>query len=97
MDPKAKKVLEQVSFLLDKAKTEENINYMLIATHKTYGAVFFNGKAEAISIMLAENAFEQKITSKILQNALHIYIHKLEEELAELKAKETKECQEKSN
>lgn len=80
MDPKAKKVLEQVSFLLDNAKKEENINYMLIATHKTDGAVFFNGKAEAISIMLAENAFEEKITSKILQNALHIYINKLEEE-----------------
>lgn len=80
MDPKAKKVLEQVSFLLDKAKKEENINYMLIATHKTDGAVFFNGKAEPISMMLAENAFEEKTTSKILQNALRIYIHKLEEE-----------------
>ncbi len=94
MDPKAKKTLEQVSFLLDKAKKEENINYMLIATHKNDGAVFFNGKAEAISMMLAENAFEENITSKILQNALHMYIHRLEEEL---KAKEAKECQEKSN
>lgn len=80
MDPKAKKVLEQVSFLLDKAKKEENINYMLIATHKTDGAVFFNGKTEPISMMLAANAFEEEITSKILQNALHIYINKLEEE-----------------
>ena len=53
MNPKAKKTLEQVSFLLDKAKKEENINYMLIATHKTDGAVFFNGKAETISMMLA--------------------------------------------
>ena len=95
MDPKAKKTLEQVSFLLDKAKKEENINYMLIATHKTDGAVFFNGKAEAISMMLAENAFEENITSKILQNALHMYIHRLEEERR--KAKEAKECQEKSN
>lgn len=80
MDSKAKKTLEQVCFLLDKAHEEENINYMLIATHKTDGAVFFNGKAEAISMMLAENAFEEITTSKILQNALHIYIHKLEEE-----------------
>ena len=80
MNPKAKKTLEQVSFLLDKAKKEENINYMLIATHKTDGAVYFHGKAEAISMMLAENAFEENITSKILQNALHRYIHKLEEE-----------------
>ncbi len=67
---------------------------MLIATHKTDGAVFFNGKAEAISMMLAENAFEQIITSKILQNALHMYIHRLEEESR--KAKEAKECQEKN-
>ena len=95
MDPKAKKTLEQVSFLLDKAKKEENINYMLIATHQNDGAVFFNGKAEAISMMLAENAFEETITSKILQNALHMYIHRLEEERR--KTKEAKECQEKSN
>lgn len=89
MDSKAKKTLEQISFLLDKAKEEENINYMLIAVHKNDGAMFFNGKAEAISIMLAENAFEEITTSKILQNALHIYIHKLEEERK--KAKEAKE------
>lgn len=95
MDPKAKKALEQVSFLLDKAKKEENINYMLIATHKTDGAVYFHGKAEAISMMLAENAFEENITSKILQNALHMYIHRLEEERR--KTKEAKECQEKNN
>ena len=30
MDPKVKKTLEQVSFLLDKAKKEENINYMIL-------------------------------------------------------------------
>lgn len=95
MDPKAKKALEQVSFLLDKAHEEKNINYMLIATHKNDGAVYFHGKAEAISMMLAENAFEENITSKILQNALHMYIHRLEEERR--KTKEAKECQEKSN
>lgn len=53
---------------------------MLIAVHKNDGAVFFNGKTEPISMMLAANAFEEITTSKILQNALHIYINKLEEE-----------------
>lgn len=95
MDSKAKKTLDQIGLLLDKAKEEENINYMLIAVHKNDGAVYFHGKAEAISMMLAENAFEEITTSKILQNALHMYIHRLEEERR--KTKEAKECQEKSN
>ena len=80
MNPKAKKTLEQINFLLEKANKDEGIKYMLVACHEDNGAIFFNGDPKHISAMLAENAFEETITSKILQNALHMYIHRLEEE-----------------
>lgn len=40
MDPKAKKTLEQINFLLEKANKDEGIKYMLVACHENDGATF---------------------------------------------------------
>ena len=85
MDPKAKKTLKQIEFLLDKANQEEGIKYMLVACHEDNGAVFFNGDPKHISAMLAENALYYKASAKTLRIAFELYIQKLEAEREEKK------------
>lgn len=80
MDPKAKKTLEQIGFLLDKANQKEGIKYMLIACHEEDGAVFFNGDPKHINAMLAENALYYEASAKTLRLAFGLYIQKLEAE-----------------
>lgn len=41
METNAKKLLDQIAHLLDKAAEEEGIKFMLIASHKNSSAVFF--------------------------------------------------------
>ena len=85
MDPKAKKNLEQIGFLLDKANKDEGIKYMLVACHEDDGAVFFNGDPKHISAMLAEDAFCHEASAKTLRIAFELYIQKLEAEREEKK------------
>jgi hypothetical protein len=85
MDPKAKKVLDQIGFLLDKANQEEGIKYMLVACHEDDGATFFHGDAKHIGAMLAEDALCNKTSAKTLRLAFEIYIQKLEAEREEKK------------
>ena len=85
MDPKAKKTLEQIEFLLDKANQEEGIKYMLVACHEDNGAVFFHGNPKHIGTMLAENALCNKTSAKTLRLAFELYIQKLEAEREEKK------------
>jgi hypothetical protein len=85
MDPKAKKTLEQIEVLLDKANQEEGIKYMLVACHEDNGAVFFNGDPKHISAMLAQNALYYKASANTLRLAFELYIQKLEAEREEKK------------
>lgn len=85
MDPKAKKTLEQINFLLDKANQDEGIKYMLVACHEDNGAVFFHGTTKHIGTMLAENALANKTSAKTLRLAFELYIQKLEAEREEKK------------
>ncbi len=85
MDPKAKKTLDQIGHLLDKANQEEGIKYMLVACHEDNGAVFFNGDPNHIGTMLAENALYYKASAKTLRLAFELYISKLEAEREEKK------------
>lgn len=85
MNPKAKKTLEQIEFLLDKANKDEGIKYMLVACHEDDGAVFFNGDPKHIGTMLAENALYNKTSAKTLRIAFELYIQKLEAEREEKK------------
>jgi hypothetical protein len=85
MDPKAKKTLDQISHLLEKANQDEGIKYMLVACHEDNGAVFFNGDPKHISAMLAENAFSHKASAQTLHIAFELYIQKLEAEREEKK------------
>ena len=85
MDPKIKKTLKQIEFLLDKANQEEGIKYMLVACHKEDGAVFFHGTPKHIGTMLAENALYNKTSAKTLRLAFELYIQKLEAEREEKK------------
>jgi hypothetical protein len=78
MDPKAKKVLDQIGLLLDKANQEEGIKYMLVACHEDNGAVFFHGNPKHIGTMLAENALCNKTSANTLRLAFELYIQKLE-------------------
>lgn len=80
MDPKAKKVLEQIEFLLEKANKDEGIKYMLVACHENDGVTFFHGTPKHIGTMLAENAFCHEASAKTLHIAFEIYIQKLEAE-----------------
>ena len=80
MNPKAKKTLEQINFLLEKANKDEGIKYMLVACHEDNGAIFFNGDPKHISAMLAENALYYKASAKTLRLAFELYIQKLEAE-----------------
>lgn len=83
MNPKAKKTLDQIGLLLDKANQEEGIKYMLVACHEEDGAVFFNGDPKHISAMLAQNALYYKASAKTLRLAFELYIQKLEAEREE--------------
>ena len=85
MDPKAKKTLELIEHLLDKAYQDEGIKYMLVACHEDNGAVFFNGDPKHIGAMLAENALYYKASAKTLRLAFELYIQKLEAEREEKK------------
>jgi hypothetical protein len=85
MDPKAKKTLEQIEFLLDKANQEEGIKYMLVACHENDGATFFHGDPKHIGAMLAEDAFSHKASANTLRLAFELYIQKLEAEREEKK------------
>jgi hypothetical protein len=85
MDPKAKKTLEQIEFLLDKANKDEGIKYMLVACHEDNGAVFFHGTPKHIGAMLAEDAFSNKASAQTLRIAFELYIQKLEAEREEKK------------
>lgn len=80
MDPKAKKTLEQINFLLEKANKDEGIKYMLVACHENDGATFFHGNPKHIGAMLAENALCQEATAKTLRLAFELYIQRLEAE-----------------
>ena len=80
MDPKAKKTLEQIEFLLDKANKDEGIKYMLVACHENDGATFFHGSPKHIGTMLAENALCHEASAKTLRIAFELYIQKLEAE-----------------
>ena len=83
MDPKAKKTLDLIEHLLDKAYQDEGIKYMLVASYKDYRAIFFHGTPKHIGTMLAENALANKTSAKTLRLAFELYIHKLEEEREE--------------
>ena len=85
MDSKAKKTLDQIGLLLDKANKDEGIKYMLVACHEDNGAVFFHGNPKHIGTMLAENALCNKTLAKTLRLAFEIYIQKLEAEREEKK------------
>ena len=85
MDPKAKKTLDQIGHLLDKANQEEGIKYMLVACHEDNGVVFFHGNPKYIGTMLAENALCNKTSAKTLRLAFELYIQKLEAEREEKK------------
>jgi hypothetical protein len=85
MDPKAKKTLDQISHLLDKANQDEGIKYMLVACHENDGATFFNGTPKHIGTMLAENASCHEASAKTLRIAFELYIQKLEAEREEKK------------
>ena len=85
MDPKAKKTLEQINFLLEKANKDEDIKYMLVACHENDGATFFHGTPKHIGTMLAENALCNKTSAKTLRLAFELYIQKLEAEREEKK------------
>lgn len=85
MDPKAKKALDQISHLLDKANQEEGIKYMLVACHEDNGVVFFHGTPNHIGTMLAENALCHEASAKTLRIAFELYIQKLEAEREEKK------------
>jgi hypothetical protein len=85
MDPKAKKTLDQISHLLEKANQDEGIKYMLVACHKDDGATFFHGDAKHIGAMLAEDALCNKTSAKTLRLAFELYIQKLEAEREEKK------------
>lgn len=85
MDPKAKKTLKQIEFLLDKANQDEGIKYMLVACHEDNGVVFFHGTPKHIGTMLAENALANKTSAKTLRLAFELYIQKLEAEREEKK------------
>lgn len=85
MDPKAKKTLEQINFLLEKANKDEGIKYMLVACHENDGATFFHGNPKHIGAMLAENALCNKTSAKTLRLAFELYIQKLEAEREEKK------------
>lgn len=80
MDPKAKKALDQIGLLLDKANQDEGLKYMLVACHEEDGALFFNADPKHISAMLAENALCQEATAKTLRLAFELYIQRLEAE-----------------
>ena len=85
MDSKAKKTLEQIKFLLDKANKDEGIKYMLVACHENDGVTFFNGTPKHIGTMLAENALYHEASAKTLRIAFELYIQKLEAEREEKK------------
>ena len=85
MDSKAKKTLDQIGLLLDKANKEEGIKYMLVACHEDNGVVFFHGNPKHIGTMLAENALANKTSAKTLRLAFELYIQKLEAEREEKK------------
>ena len=85
MDPKAKKALEQINFLLEKANKDEGIKYMLVACHEDDGATFFHGDPKHIGAMLAENSFCHEASAKTLRIAFELYIQKLEAEREEKK------------
>ena len=85
METNAKKLLDQIGLLLDKANQEEGIKYMLVACHEDNGAVFFHGNPKHIGTMLAENALANKTSAKTLRLAFEIYIQKLEAEREEKK------------
>jgi hypothetical protein len=85
MDPKAKKTLDLIEHLLDKAYQDEGIKYMLVASHKDYRAIFFHGDPKHIGTMLAENALCNKTSAKTLRLAFELYIQKLEAEREEKK------------
>jgi hypothetical protein len=85
MDPRAKKTLEQIEFLLDKANKDEGIKYMLVACHENDGATFFHGTPKHIGTMLAEDAFSNKASAQTLRIAFELYIQKLEAEREEKK------------
>ena len=85
MDPKAKKTLDLIEHLLDKAYQDEGIKYMLVASYKDYRAIFFHGTPNHIGTMLAENALYNKTSAKTLRLAFELYIQKLEAEREEKK------------
>lgn len=85
MDSKAKKTLDQIGLLLDKANKNEGIKYMLVACHEDNGAVFFHGNPKHIGTILAENALANKTSAKTLRLAFELYIQKLEAEREEKK------------
>ena len=97
METNAKKLLDKIAHLLDKAAEEEGIKFMLIASHKNSSAVFFEGSPYSLGMKLAQQALQRKETALTVKVAHVTYIELMEKELAELKAKEAKECQEKSN
>lgn len=85
METNAKKLLDQIGLLLDKANQEEGIKYMLVACHEDNGAVFFHGNPKHIGTILAENALANKTSAKTLRLAFELYIQKLEAEREEKK------------
>ena len=85
MDSKAKKTLDLIEHLLDKAYQDEGIKYMLVASHEDYRAIFFHGTPKHIGTMLAENALCNKTSAKTLRLAFELYIQKLEAEREEKK------------
>ena len=85
MDSKAKKTLDLIEHLLDKAYQDEGIKYMLVASHEDYRAIFFHGAPKHIGAMLAENALCNKTSAKTLRLAFELYIQKLEAEREEKK------------
>lgn len=85
METNAKKLLDQIGLLLDKANQEEGIKYMLVACHEDNGAVFFHGNPKHFGTMLAENALCNKTSAKTLRLAFELYIQKLEAEREEKK------------
>lgn len=58
---------------------------------------FFEGSPYSLGMNLAQQALQRKETALTVKVAHITYIELMEKELAELKAKEAKECQEKNN
>jgi hypothetical protein len=96
MDSKAKKLLDQIALLLDKAKEEEDMKYMLVACHKDNEIVIYNGNPKDLGETLANHACNNRTPARTLTYAHLRYIEKMENELAKLKEKEAEKCQEKS-